>query len=107
MKKAYIITATALLGAPLILAAAIKSVIPIIFWFLPVAAYLFLSHGKRMITAEKDGEAEKDENGENGGAKNAPDIIPENKRKARENGATDCPPAHYKEKSPGDAPGER
>ncbi len=38
MKKAYIITATTLLGAPLILAAAIKSVIPIIFWFLPVAA---------------------------------------------------------------------
>lgn len=53
MKKAYIITATALLGIPLILAAAIKSVLPIIFWFLPVAGYLLITHGKSAGKGEK------------------------------------------------------
>lgn len=77
MKKAYIITATALLGAPLILAAAIKSVIPIIFWFLPVAAYLFLSHGRKIND-------EKVEKNEDDGAKNASETISKNGGKTRE-----------------------
>lgn len=53
MKKSYIIMAVTVTALPLILAAAIKSVIPIVFWFFPVAAFLFISRGIRMN--KKDG----------------------------------------------------
>ena len=58
MKKIYIIMAVGVTAMPLVLAAAIKSVIPIVFWFFPVATFLFISRGIRMNkTQEKEKKA--------------------------------------------------
>lgn len=58
MKKTYIIMAVGVTAMPLVLAAAIKSVIPIVFWFFPVATFLFISRGIRINkTQEKEKKA--------------------------------------------------
>ena len=75
MKKTYTILAVTVTVLPLILAAAIKSVIPIVFWFFPVATYLFISRGKRMNKTDEKEKAdfEKDEIGKDN--KNGKNLI--------------------------------
>lgn len=79
MKKAYMIMAVTVTVLPLVLAAAIKSVIPILFWFFPVATFLFISRGIRMNKTDEKKQ-------EYGKEKTAGNITAAKKAKSKKSG---------------------